>query len=283
MTPTWSWRLIQSGSFRLDGGAMFGIIPKVMWAKLSPPDEQNRIVLQTNCLLLRGHGRTILVETGYGNKFDAKHRGIYGLEDRWIGSALAETGTSPEEIDTVIVTHLHFDHAGGLTCVDEPGGPARATFPRARIRVQKTEWEDALANKSTMRATYLRDHLDPIAGQVDLVDGPAEVLPGIRVFPTPGHTWGQQGVEFADDAGTLVFPGDVMPTFHHSGLPFNMGYDQLPYQNLLTKRALFDRAVMENLRIVIDHEPVNPVVRVVSEGGKYSLRAECQRAGAGAS
>jgi len=258
----WQWRLLRAGSFRLDGGTMFGIIPRVLWQKLMPPDDLNRITLQTNCLLLDDGRRTVLIETGYGNKFDAKNRDIFALEDRWIGRALEDAGVDRCEIDAVVVTHLHFDHAGGLTFVDAPGATPRPTFPNARVYVQKTEWEDALANKSTMTRTYLRDNLDSIADRVVLLEGECEALPGIRTMLTPGHTWGQQGVLFQDREGVVVFPGDVMPTASHVGSLYNMAYDVLPYENILTKRRLLKRCAAEGWRLAIDHEAGCAVRRV---------------------
>ena len=262
----WRWTLLRAGSFRLDGGTMFGIIPKALWAKAMPPDAANRITLQTNCLLLDDGSRKVLVEAGYGNKFDARNRAMYEMEDRWVADALRERGLEPADISAVVVTHLHFDHAGGLTHHFPGSITPVPTFPNAKIHVQRTEWEDALANKSTMTRTYLRDHLDPIADRVVLLDGEGEALPGIRVTPTPGHTWGQQGVIFHDGRGTVIFPGDVMPTFHHAGLAYNMAYDVLPYRNMQTKRSLLERCEGEGWRIAIDHEPgLHAVVEVARD------------------
>jgi glyoxylase-like metal-dependent hydrolase (beta-lactamase superfamily II) len=137
-----------------------------------------------------------------------------------------------------------------------------SSFPNATIHVQKTEWEDALANRSTMTRTYLRSHLDPVAHQINLIEGEGRIIPGIDAWPMPGHTWGQQAVRFTDRDGVICFPGDVMPTANHIGLAFSMGYDMEPYTNMLSKRDLLTRAVSENWRLVIDHEPGNPVVRV---------------------
>lgn len=246
---------------------MFGVVPKAVWSRLAPPDEQNRIQLQTNCVLLERNGVRVLIETGFGEKWTDKERGLYDMEHRTVVDALHEISIDPGSIAHVIVTHLHFDHAGALTSYGPDGEPV-PTFADAEVIVQRTEWDDALANKSTMTRTYLRLHLDPIADRVRLIDGDAEVLPGIRVEPVPGHTWGQQAVSFDDDAGRLIFPGDVMPTVNHVGLPFSMGYDMLPYQNMLTKAALLERAVRENIRIVIDHEPGEAVVRVAADPDK---------------
>jgi len=167
----------------------------------------------------------------------------------------------PEQIDHVIVTHLHFDHAAGLTTKTVPD-TVFPTFPKATIHVQAREWHDALANKSTMSRTYLREHLDPIKDHVKLVDGESEILPGLSVWPMPGHTWGQQAVRFNDGHGVVCFPGDVIPTVNHAGLPFSLGYDMEPYTNMLSKKALLGRANFEDWRLVLDHEPGLPVVRV---------------------
>ncbi|MFG0330473.1 MAG: MBL fold metallo-hydrolase [Phycisphaerales bacterium] len=268
----WNWRLLRAGTFRLDGGAMFGIIPKALWSDLNKPDRENRITLQTNCLLLEDGGERVLVETGYGNKFDQKERSIFAMEKRWIRDALEEVGVAPADINHVILTHLHFDHAGGLSFVDGKDDDPKSTFPNAKIHVQKVEWEDAIANKSTMRRTYMRNHLDPVEDQVQLVEGEVEVTPGIRVRPVPGHTWGQQAVIFRDAEGTVCFPGDVMPTINHVGLPYNMAYDMMPYENMQTKQTLLADAQRDGWRIVIDHEPGPAVVTVDRDDrGRFKL------------
>lgn len=257
---------------------MFGVVPKVLWSKFAPPDERNRIALQTNCLLLRAsheasndqRQRRVLIETGYGSKWNDKDRDIFALEPRTIVEALAEIDVTPDTITDVILTHLHFDHAGGLTRLNEQGEPI-SVFSNAVIHVQKCEWRDALANRSTMTKTYLRSHLDPIAAQTHLHEGIIEVLPGIIVEPMPGHTWGQQAVRFRDAEGIVCFPGDVLPTIHHVGLAFSMGYDMEPYTNMLHKRDLLERAERERWRLVLDHEPTHPIVTITREGDRFTL------------
>lgn len=241
---------------------MFGLTPRPLWERLVTPDDKHRIPLQTNCLLLERSGTLVLVEAGIGDKLSDKLRAIYAQEQRTVADAIRELGRDPAEVSTVIVTHLHFDHAGGLTRLDE-NGAAVPVFVNAEVVTQKQEWLDALANKSTMHSTYLRDHLDPIADRVRLIDGVAEALPGLFVSPMPGHTWGQQAVRFEDDAGrTVVFPGDVMPTVNHAGPAAQMAYDMLPYENMLRKRSLLEEAHANGWVLVLDHEPGDPVVRV---------------------
>ncbi len=260
----WTWRLLRAGAFRLDGGGMFGVVPKAIWSDLVTPDKNNRIPLQTNCLLLEDGSRRVLVETGFGDKWTDKERGFYDLERRSVVDALAEVGCAPEDLDLVIVTHLHFDHAAALTRLDESGEPV-ATFPGAPIVVQRREWEDALANRSTMTRTYLRSHLDPIADRVRLIEGEVQVLPGLKVRPMIGHTWGQQAVLIDDGEGRVCFPADVMPTVNHAAPAFNMAYDMLPFENMRSKAALLELAARERWRLVLDHEPGHPVVRPVQD------------------
>lgn len=260
-------RLLRAGGFRLDGGGMFGVIPKGIWSTWSAPDAENRIELATNCLLLEDGSRRVLVETGYGDKWSAKERSLYLLEQRTVLDALTEIGVGPEEIDAVVVTHLHFDHAAGLTR-QAAEGRAEPVFPKAEIFVQRREWEDALANRSTMTRTYLPTHLEPIRDRVRLIDGPGEPLPGIAVRPLVGHTWGQQGVLVRDESGGVVaFPGDVLPTRHHAHPSASMGYDMLPYENMLSKRALLAEAADGGWTLILDHEPHEPIVRVLREPG----------------
>jgi glyoxylase-like metal-dependent hydrolase (beta-lactamase superfamily II) len=201
------------------------------------------------------------VETGFGGKWNDKERGFYDLEQRTIEDALREIEVEPESITHVIVSHLHFDHAAGLTRTG-PGGAPVPTFPHAEVIVQRREWDDALANRSTMTRTYLKSHLKPVADRVRVVDGEIAVLPNVTVWPMPGHTWGQQAVRFDDAEGTVVFAGDVMPTRHHVHPAFSMGYDMEPYANMQSKRELLARAAGEGWRLVLDHEPGEAVVRV---------------------
>jgi glyoxylase-like metal-dependent hydrolase (beta-lactamase superfamily II) len=277
MARSWSWQLLRAGTLRLDGGGMFGVVPKTIWSKLTPPDDHNRILLDTNCLLLDDGSTKTLIETGCGDKWSDKERGFYDIQRRTVVDALAEVGVAPQQINHLIVSHLHFDHAGGLTRWNDRG-EAAPTFPNAPVYVQRTEWEDALANKSTMTRTYLRNHLEPIADRVKLIDGEREILPGISVSPVPGHTWGMQAIRFDDGQGIVCFAGDVIPTVHHVGLAFSIGYDMLPYQNMLTKKALLERAARENWRLALDHEPGHAVMRVqpsAERPGQFALeRAE---------
>lgn len=246
------WRLLRAGRLLLDGGSMFGLIPRVVWTREVTPDDNNRIELAHNCLLLEterrdpalGRPRRVLIEAGTGDKLDAKMAAIFGLDGRTAESAVAEAGIAPAEIDHAIVTHLHFDHAGGLTrrarAGERPDWVASAehpasgdcpdvkrTFPNAEVIVQRTEWDAALANDSVMTRTYYRDHLLPLAEHVRVVASPPpfapgrvphrdeppagavrdrtiEVLPGIGVFLAPGHTWGQQAVMFTGVGGERV-------------------------------------------------------------------------------
>lgn len=323
-TPTYSWTLLRAGRFKLDGGGMFGVIPRVVWSRSVACDDRNRIEVQHNCVLLKPTGASagghathagdtgpILLEVGTGNKLDPKMREIFALEDRWIADALAEAGTPCEAIRHVIISHLHFDHAGGLTRLlrpDEaavpitgPHGPhpVALTFPNAQVIVQRREWQDAIANNSVMTRTYFPDHLEPIEPQLRLIDtlppyaegrppgreeDPAlplegrmtQVLPGVFVFRVPGHTWGQQATLFTDDKGrTVVFTPDIMPTAAHVGQTYSLSYDVEPYVSMVCRRWFLQEACKRDWLLVLDHEPGNPVVRVRENGrGWYQLVAE---------
>ncbi|MFG0276026.1 MAG: MBL fold metallo-hydrolase [Phycisphaerales bacterium] len=257
---TWSWRLLRAGAFMLDGGAMFGLIPRPIWTRAVTPDDKNRIALETNCLLLERDGALVVVEAGIGDKLTDKLRGIYNAERRTIADALREIDADPADITHVVLTHLHFDHAGGLTTLE--GDRAVPVFPNAEVIVQKQEWHDALANRSTMHSTYLRDHLDPIAERVRTVEGETEALPGLRVRPVPGHTFGQQAVLFdAAGAGTVAFPGDLMPTRHHAPTTWGMAYDVESYTTMVEKARFLADAHANDWTIVLDHDPGEPVMR----------------------
>lgn len=280
----WTPRLLQIGEFRLDAGCMFGLIPRVVWTKWFPAgviDDANRMPLQQNSLLLEHGGKLVVVEVGIGDKTAPKERDIYAQRDMGIHAELAKIGCDVRDVSTVIVTHLHFDHAGGLTRMGDGGKPV-LTFPNAEVVTQRGEWNDALANKSTMHKTYLREHLGPnVAERVRLIDGEAEVLPGIRVLPMPGHTWGQQAVLINTPTGrTICFTPDVMPTALHARPTCNMSYDVEPYTSMLQRIALLERAEREKWTLVLDHEPGYPVFTVehdADKGGHRLVKAELPR------
>mgnify|MGYP003863548595 CR=1 FL=1 len=243
---------------------MFGLIPRTFWSTWILPDDHNRIGLSCNCMLLQDGSRTVLVESGYGDKWSTKDREIYALESRTVVDALAEQNVAVDDVDDVIVSHLHFDHAAGLTS-NAPDGSSVRTFPRARIHVQRREWLDALDNRSTMTKTYLPSHLLPIRDAMTLHDGAVQMLPGIAVRPLIGHTWGQQGVFVRTPDGVTVFPADLLPTVHHAHLSASMGYDMLPYENMINKREFLAEALGEGWTLVLDHDPATPVVRAAAD------------------
>lgn len=270
----WKTDILHGGSFRLDGGSMFGIIPKGIWSSWTGVDERNRIDLNCNLVLLRDGEHTALVEVGYGDKFPAKERDIFSMSDRTAVDALGEAGVEPEDVTHVLLTHLHFDHAGGLTRLGADGETINPTFPNATIIIQKQEWEDANTNRSTMSRTYLKSHLEPIADQVKLVEGESEPLPGLVVSPMPGHTWGQQSISWEDTDRSYAYPGDVCPTIAHAHPSASMGYDVEPWTNMNSKLALLQACARSGRSIILDHEPGSPLVDVresTDHAGRFDL------------
>lgn len=268
-------RLLSGGRLKLDGGAMFGIIPKPIWSRSCPADAENRIQLACNCLLLEwSSGRRAIVEVGHGEKYGEKEQGFFDINPaRWLLQSLNEIGIDPASIDDVLVTHLHFDHAGGLTRRD--GDRIVQTFPRARVHVQKTEHADARANFGIMTNTYREENYQAIdeAGAWQLHDGPLEMIPGVHALPTMGHTRGHQSIVIRGRDRTLVFSGDVMPTRHHVGRPYNMGYDLFPLDNRESKNRLMRQAADEGWIVCIDHEPEEALQTVQPDGKHwYSMR-----------
>ncbi len=257
--------LFSGGRIKLDGGAMFGLIPKALWARVYPTDEQNRIQLACNCLLVEwpGSDRRVLIETGHGPKYGEKEQKIFAIDPRtWILPSLREAGVDPDTITDVVVTHLHFDHAGGLTYPE--GEQLRPTFSHARVHVLRAEFDDARANFGIMNATYRPENLQPLMEREAwrLLDGPAEIVPGVRSWPTPGHTRGHHSVLITGRDRVLVYGGDVMPTRHHLGAAYNMGYDLFPLENRASKQKLLDWLAERDGLLAIDHELETPVVSV---------------------
>jgi glyoxylase-like metal-dependent hydrolase (beta-lactamase superfamily II) len=263
--------VLRESSFWLDGGAMFGVVPRAVWEKTDPPDERNRVALAANLALIETEGRRVLVETGMGDRWDARERERYRLEGPGLLPALAALGAGPEDIDVVVNTHLHFDHAGGNT--RRAGGSVRPTFPRARYVVQLGEWEDATHPHERNHASYREDDFVPLAEarQLQTVQGEVEVAPGVRVVPVGGHTAYHQMVVVEGGGRTLAVPTDLVPTATHLRLPFIMSYDLFPVGTLEAKRRLLARAADEDWTLVFYHDARVPAGRVRREKGRFVL------------
>ena len=266
---------IESGTQRLDGGAMFGVVPKPLWEKRIPADERNRIPLALRCLLVETPDELVLIETGLGNKENEKFRDIYGVDNAPIDpafpdrlqQAIGDIGYSPADVGIVVDTHLHFDHAGGNT-YREVDGEVRVSFPEARYFVQRGEWEWAHRANERTSASYLPHNFDPVmeAGQLELIEGDVEIVPGVSVYRTPGHCPHHQSVLVRSGDETACFLADVIPTFAHLPLPWIMGYDVEPLVTLESKRALLKRATDERWLLVSTHDPFTPWGYAVPDG-----------------
>lgn len=263
----WTARTIESGMLWLDGGAMFGSVPKTLWSRVHAPDERNRIRLAMRCLLLEGHGRRVLVDVGAGHKLSEKLVEIYRIEhhEHTLEGSLAAAGLAPADITDVILTHLHFDHGGGAT--RREGDRLSPTFPAARYYVQRRNLENARRPNPRERASYMPENFEPLAEAAVLTawEGSQAPWPGIEILTAEGHTRGQQLVRVSGGGSALYFVADVVPTAAHVRIPYVMGYDVAALETMTEKAALLGRAADEGGWICVEHDPVVAFGRPVRE------------------
>jgi methylmalonyl-CoA epimerase len=260
---------VSDGFFHLDGGAMFGVIPRTLWEKKAAPDDRNRIRMAMRCLLVRG-ARTMLIDAGSGDKMTAKQADIYGFErDFNLSHALASAGVSPHAIDIVLASHLHFDHAGGFT---ERGadGTVRPRFSRAQYVVRRGEWDDATHPDERTKGSYFFENYKPLAEHnvLQLVEGDGTIMPGVRVRRTGGHTMHHQIVMIESGGKTAVFAADLLPTTAHLPEVWVMGYDLFPVETLNFKRAFLQEALEREYLIIFEHDPVIAAGYIRERDGK---------------
>ncbi len=262
--------LLTDGTFRLDGGAMFGVVPQPLWKRKAPPDERNRILLAMNSLLVRSAGKWILIETGAGDKWDDKSREIYAFEEGpRLLDKLQARGIRPEQIDLVINTHLHFDHSGWNTRLVD--GKLVPTFPHARYVVQHGELEHAKRPTERDRASYVADNFLPIEaeGKWWLLEGDREVAPGVELIRVPGHTRDMQCVRLTGGGKTIFFFVDLVPTAAHVPFPWIMGFDLYPLTTLENKKKWIPEAAREGWIVVFAHDAQVPAAYLRERDGRY--------------
>jgi glyoxylase-like metal-dependent hydrolase (beta-lactamase superfamily II) len=263
---------LSDGKYWLDGGAMFGVVPKPMWEKKFKADSLNRLRCGLNSLLIRNGDYTVLVETGIGNKLPEKAKKIWGHEEKLLSSFEAAQ-VSPEDVDIVINTHLHFDHCGWNTM--RQGGNVVPTFPRAKYYVPEGEWRHGLRQYERDRVSYLSDNYNPLveSGQMELVTGDREIVPGISVRVYPGHTATMQAVLVQSQGQTACYISDLIPTTAHLDITWAMGYDLYPLETIANRKRFYESAVPNQWLVVFTHDPVTPWAYVEDKGnGKYAAR-----------
>jgi glyoxylase-like metal-dependent hydrolase (beta-lactamase superfamily II) len=273
----WTVHAIQAGGQKLDGGAMFGVVPKPLWERRIAPDARNRIQLGMRCLLIEHEIGPVLIDTGAGNKETDKFYEIYGVENRGehgstaLEDGLREAGVSPEEIVLVINSHLHFDHAGGNMVLEN--GVIRPAFPRARYVVQRGEYHFATHTNERTAASYFPHNFVPLAeaGRFDFLDGEGEIVSGIRALPTPGHTPHHQSLLLENDGDRAIYFADLVPTAAHLPLPWIMGYDVEPLVTLETKRRVLAQATAEEWTCIFEHDAGVPWARIRMDEKAYGL------------
>lgn len=263
---------IKSGIFKLDGGAMFGVVPKVLWNKTNSSDELNRINLATRSLLLISEKRKVLVDTGIGNKFDDKFKTIYAVENHGIDDALRMKGFDPDQITDVIITHLHFDHTGGST--KKLGDEIIPTFKNAKYYIQKAQYEWALNPSDKDKASYLKEDFIPIKdfNQLVLTEGNFQLDDEIEIIISNGHTPFQQHLKISDGKTTVFYCGDLIPTSSHIPYPYVMSYDLFPLTTIEEKKKILPQAYEENWILFFEHDP--NISAVTLKGGKKGFEVD---------
>jgi glyoxylase-like metal-dependent hydrolase (beta-lactamase superfamily II) len=263
--------IVPDCEFRLDGGAMFGVVPRNLWSKPCPPDEQNRIRMNMNCLFIEAQGERILIDTGIGDKWSDKHRKMFGIDRQrsFDESLRAITGVGADEITIVINTHLHFDHAGGNTTVND-AGKAVAAFPRARYFVSRAEYEHAETPSERDRASYLPENWRPLkeSGQLELKEAEYEVVPGLHMETHAGHNRSMQCARLEQGSQTLFGFADLVPMRAHVSFAWIMGFDLYPVETLEAKKKLLPQAAREGWTCLFYHDPDQALGRIVEADGK---------------
>jgi len=267
-------RIIESGYFALDGGAMFGIIPKALWQRTNPADEANRIKLSTRHLILESDSKKIIIDTGMGEKWDEKEKNIYAVDENIsIRSALKSIGLNPEDITDVILTHLHFDHTGGSTIrVKDKLEPA---FPHAKYYIQKQNYEWAINPSDRDKVSYIKENFQPLfdEGVLNLIEGNSNFDDEIKFMVINGHTFGQQMVKISDGSQTFLFCADLIPTYGHIPLPYIMGYDLQPLVTLEEKKKILKEVVDEEWKLFFGHDPEVAFASAKKHGEGYKVDA----------
>jgi glyoxylase-like metal-dependent hydrolase (beta-lactamase superfamily II) len=267
------FHILNDGTFRLDGGAMFGVIPRPMWERVAPPDERNRILMAMNSLLIRAAGKVILVETGAGDKWDEKRRDIYAFEGPRLPEQLARLGVRPEQVDIVVNTHLHFDHCGWNT--RRVNGSVVPTFPNARYVVQRGELEHAHKPSERDRASYLPENFGPMeeSGQWWLLDGDQKIAPGVELIRVPGHNADMMCVRLSGGGQTAMLLADLAPTTAHLASVWIMGFDLYPMTTLENKKKWIPEIVRQGWLAIFAHDPKVRVARLREKDGRVTAEA----------
>jgi glyoxylase-like metal-dependent hydrolase (beta-lactamase superfamily II) len=247
---------IVENSFKIDGGAMFGVVPKIIWEKLVPSDEFNRVKLDLNLLLVKTKEENVLIDAGMGDALSEKHKKIYGIEKPSnLKQKLSDLDLTPEDIDLVILTHLHADHAGGVIGLDE-SGKKTPRFPNARHIIQIKEWNDAMSPDERTSATYFTENLRLLedSSLLVLIDGEDEVAKGIKVIPTGGHTPGHQAVLIEDGENKILYAGDIIPSASHLKIPYVASVDLFPLETMELKRKFLNMCINDGWFLAFDHD-----------------------------
>ena len=250
--------ILTDGTYFLDAGSMFGVVPKSLWGRKLQPNERNLMDVGLNSVLIRGGEKTVLVETGIGNKLNDKLKAIYEPQERLLKS-FSEAGVSPEEIDVVINSHLHFDHCGWNTVRDD-NGKVVPTFPKAKYYAQRGELEHAHKQLERDRISYMTDNYDPLveSGQMRLLDGDAQILPGISVVVYPGHTRHMQAIMIESAGKKACYISDLIPTTHHLDLTWVMSYDLFPLETIESRKRFYAQAVPQQWLTIFTHDHEHP-------------------------
>lgn len=267
---------IETGDIKLDGGAMFGVVPKTLWSRGIPADDKNRIQMTMRCLLIKSNqtGKVYLIDNGAGTKFNEKMFNIYGLDysKHNMADSFAQQGFKYEDVTDVIFTHLHFDHCGGTSSLDEEGN-SYYNFPNADYHVHKAHWETATNPNAREKASFLKENMEPLmtTDRMHFVDDNHEFEKGLTTIIVNGHTKGQQLPKIEADGRTLVFMADLLPTHVHLPLPWVMGYDMYPTVTLKEKDAFMKQAADENWLLYLEHDYYEEIIQIGLDGHKLTV------------